>query len=220
MKKKNKLRLFCGLGLIFAFILWTVLVCIVDVRISEPEDSMVGFATINIYFHELFGVNMLFYTVTDWLGLVPIGAALGFALLGLIQWIGRKSLFKVDLSLFILGAFYLIVMGVYIFFEFVIINYRPVLIDGYLEASYPSSTAMLTTTVMPTSIIQLNSRIKRESLKKCISAIISLFTVLMVAFRLVSGVHWVSDIIGGLLFSIGIVEVYHSVFNSLTEKLL
>ena len=215
MEKKNKTRLFIGIGLIFAFIVWTVLVGTFDVKIAGQNSSAVGFATVNTFFHGLFGVNMLLYTVTDWLGLVPIATAFGFAVLGLIQWIRRKSLLKVDGSLLLLGAFYIIVIAVYIFFEFTVVNYRPVLINGYLEASYPSSTTLLVATVMPTAKIQLNARIKKKAFRKSISLIITLFTALMVFGRLISGVHWLSDIIGGLLFSIGLVEMYGAVFNSI-----
>lgn len=215
MEKKNKTRLFVGIGLIFAFIVWTVLVGTADVKIAGPNDSAVGFATVNTFFHRLFGVNMLLYTVTDWLGLVPIAVAFAFAMLGLVEWIKRKSILKVDLNIILLGVFYLIVIGVYILFESVVINYRPVLIEGYLESSYPSSTTLLTATVMPTAKIQLNARIKKKAFRKSISLIITLFTALVVLGRLISGVHWLSDIIGGMLFSIGLVETYRSVFNSI-----
>ena len=73
---------------------------------------------------------MWLYTVTDWLGLVPIAFCLGFAIFGLAQWIKRKSLLKVDLSILALGGFYLLVMATYVLFEYVVINYRPVLIYG------------------------------------------------------------------------------------------
>jgi undecaprenyl-diphosphatase len=110
--------------------------------------------------------------------------------------------------LFVLGAFYIAVIVAYIFFEMVVINYRPVLINGYLEASYPSSTTMLVACVMPTAIMQLNSRIKNKTIKKCVICIISAFIAFMVIGRLVSGVHWFSDIIGGILLSAGLVTAY------------
>ena len=99
--------------------------------------SRVGFAAINGAFHALTGVHWALYTLTDWLGLVPIGIALGFAVLGLVQLIRRKSLLKVDRDILILGGFYIVVLAAYLLFETVVINFRPVLIDGKLEASYP-----------------------------------------------------------------------------------
>ena len=213
-KKKD---FWAGIGCVLAFILWTIAVCFLDVQAIGPQGSTVGLATLNGLVWEWFGNNLLLYIVTDWLGLVPIGVAFGFALLGLVQWIRRKSICKVDYSLFVLGGFYLVVIAVYVFFEMVVINYRPVLIEGYLETSYPSSTTMLVTCVMPTAIMQLRARIKNERLSRCITVGIVIFTIFMVVGRIVSGVHWITDIIGGALISAGLVLIYHSV-STLEQK--
>ena len=211
MEKIRKKMFFMGAGFLGAFVLWTVLVSYVDVRAIGQNASSVGFATLNGYVHNLTGVNMFLYTITDWLGLVPIGVAFGFAVLGLVQWVGRKSLFKVDRSILALGGFYIIVLAMYIFFEIVVINYRPVLIDGYLEASYPSSTTMLVMCVMPTAMMQLHARIKSDVFRRCVLIFIAAFTAFMVIGRLASGVHWITDIIGGALVSAGLVITYASV---------
>ena len=211
MEKIRKKTFFMGAGFLGAFVLWTVLVSYVDVRAIGQNASSVGFATLNGYVHNLTGVNMFLYTITDWLGLVPIGVAFGFAVLGLVQWVGRKSLFKVDRSILALGGFYIIVLAMYIFFEIVVINYRPVLIDGYLEASYPSSTTMLVMCVMPTAMMQLHARIKSDVFRRCVLISIAAFTAFMVIGRLASGVHWLTDIIGGALVSAGLVITYASV---------
>ena len=93
---------------------------------------------------------MVIYTITDWLGLVPIFICLIFAGIGLAQLIQRKSLFRVDYDIIVLGIYYIIVIFGYLIFEMIPINYRPVLIDGFMEASYPSSTTLLVLSVMPT----------------------------------------------------------------------
>lgn len=213
-KKKD---FWAGIGCVLAFILWTIAVRFLDVQAIGPQGSTVGLATLNGLAREWFGNNLLLYIVTDWLGLVPIGVAFGFALLGLVQWIRRKSICKVDYSLFVLGGFYLVVIAVYVFFEMVVINYRPVLIEGYLETSYPSSTTMLVTCVMPTAIMQLRARIKNERLSRCVTVGIVIFTIFMVVGRIISGVHWITDIIGGALISAGLVLIYHSV-STLEQK--
>ena len=196
------------------FVLWTVLAAAVDRAPIAPDGSYVGFATVNSYVHRAVGVNMSLYRLTDWLGLVPIGVAFAFAVFGLVQWVVRKSLFKVDQSILALGGFYIIVMAVYVLFEIVVINYRPTLIEGYLEASYPSSTTMLVLCVMPTAMLQLRNRIKNNIFRYCVMIAIVAFTAFMVIGRLVSGVHWITDIIGGALFSAGVVLVYYSISNS------
>ena len=211
MKNTNKKMFLVGTGFFGVFVLWTVLVRFIDVRAIGPNGSSVGFAALNGYVRAFTGVNFLLYTITDWLGLVPIGVTFGFALLGLAQWIKRKSLWKVDWSLLVLGGFYLVILAAYIFFEIVVINYRPVLIDGYLEASYPSSTTMLAMCVMPAAMMQLRERIECRVLRRCVMILTAVFIAFMVIGRLVSGVHWLTDIIGGALLSAGFVTMYGSV---------
>ena len=199
-----------------AFVLWTVAVCSVDVGAIGPNGSDVGFATVNGFVHKLTGVHMSLYNITDWLGLVPIFVATGFAFSGLAQAIKRKSLCKVDYSIFVLGGFYIAVIAVYILFELITVNYRPVLINGILEKSYPSSTTLLVMCVMPTAIMQFNSRIKNNALRKAVSLMITAFIIFMVFGRLISGVHWFTDIIGGVFLSAGLVTLYRYAisFNS------
>lgn len=208
MKKKNTKILSAALGALAAFALWTVLLRFVDVQPIGPDGSRVGFASINGAFHALTGVHWTLYTLTDWLGLVPIGIAFGFAVLGLVQFLRRKSLLKVDRDILLLGGFYLVVLAVYVLFETVVINYRPVLIGGKLEASYPSSTTVLALCILPTAMMQLQTRIRREAVRRAVLGILAAFTVFMVAGRLISGVHWLSDITGGVLLSAGLVLLY------------
>ena len=211
MKKKSQRALISGVSLIAAFVLWTVLVRFVDVQKIGPEGSSVGFATLNGFVHGLTGVNMFLYNVTDWLGIVPIAVALGFAVLGLVQLIERKNLLRVDHSILVLGGFYIVVIAVYVIFEIVVVNYRPVMVEGCLEASYPSSTTMLVMCVMPTAAMQLNRRIKNVTFRRCILAAIIIFIAFMVTGRLFSGVHWITDIIGGALLSAGLVMLYDGI---------
>ena len=210
MKRKS---FYIGLGLLALFIIWTVALGFVDVGEIGPQGSSVGFATLNKMIHNITGVHMSLYTITDWLGLVPICFIMGFGILGLCEWIKRKNLFKVDFSILTLGGFYIIVMAAYIFFEMFVVNYRPILINGILEASYPSSTTMLVMCVMPTAIMQFNARIKNSGFKKCVNILITTFIAFMVIARLLSGVHWFSDIIGGALLSGGLVMIYYAIVN-------
>lgn len=211
MKKKC---LCISVFMLMSFIIWTLLISFVDVKAIGPEGSSVGFATLNGAFHTLTGTHMWLYTVTDWLGLVPIAVCLGFAIFGLAQWIKRKRFSKVDSSILALGGFYLTVMATYILFEYVVINRRPVLINGYLEASYPSSTTMLVMCVMPTALMQLSSRIKNKILRSILTYLIIGFTAFMVIGRLVSGVHWLTDIIGGAIVSSGLVLMYYGLAHA------
>ena len=213
MKKECQRNFYIAVCMLVAFLLWTVAIQLVDRQEIGPRGSTVGFATINHFVHALTGVHMSLYTITDWLGLVPLAFVMGFGILGLFQWIKRKQLLKVDYSILVLGGFYIVVMAVYVLFEMFVVNYRPVLINGYLETSYPSSTTMLVMCVMPTTIMQLNARIKNNILKRCVSSTIIAFIVFMVIGRLISGVHWFTDIIGGALLSTGLVLMYRAIIG-------
>ena len=218
MKKETKRDFSLAAVLLAAFILWTVSVKIVDVRAIGPMGSWVGFASINGFVRSLVGVNMSLYTVTDWLGIVPLLFVMGFATLGLVQLIGRRSILKVDRSILALGGFYILVLSAFVFFEIYVVNYRPVLIDGRLEASYPSSTTMLSMCVMPTAAIQLKARIHNVAVRRCVCFAICLFVLFMVIGRLISGVHWFTDIIGGALLSSSLVFLYSAVIRWLLSR--
>ena len=211
MKKTRALSLIISIVAFVAFAIWTVLVSFTDVQAIGPLSSSVGFATLNGYFHNLIGVNFTLYSITDLLSIIPIGMALGFAILGIIQWIKRKKLSKVDFSLFVLGGFYVAVLATYGAFEVFEINTRPVLIEGVLEASYPSSTTMLALCIIPTAAMQLHGRIKNNAIRIAVIAILIAFTAFMVIGRIISGVHWITDIIGGALISTGWVSLYYAI---------
>ena len=208
MKNKNQRMILMAIGNLAGFVLWTILLSVVDVQHIGPQESAVGFATVNGWFHDLTGVHMGLYVLTDWLSLIPLGIVLWFAILGLSQWIRRRSLRKVDADILLLGGFYGLVLLMYVLFEGLEINYRPVLIEGILEASYPSSTTMLVLCVMLTAVMQAKIRIQNSKRKMVVTWAVWAFTVFMVVGRLISGVHWLTDIIGGMLLSGGLVMLY------------
>ena len=209
--KKQTQKSFCLAFLFLAlFLLWTTAVRLIDVGAIGPQGSSVGFSALNGAFHHLTGVHLSLYLLTDWLSLIPLCIVIAFAIMGLWQWIKRKSLFHVDFSLLILGGFYIFVLSCYAFFEVAVVNYRPILIDGVLEPSYPSSTTMLVLCVLPTAMMQLHGRIKNAAFRRCVLFVLAAFTAFMLMGRLLSGVHWLSDIIGGALLSAGLVLLYHA----------
>ena len=210
MKKNGTRDLMTGIALLLAFALWTVLIQFVDVQPVGPEGTAVGFAGFNLWFHRLTGVHMGLYTVTDWLGLVPVFICLCFAGVGLVQLIRRKSLLRVDPDITLLGIYYTLVIFGYLFFEMVPVNYRPILISGRLEASYPSSTTLLVLSVMPTLKLQIDRRAASPELRTAATVFAVLFSAFMVIGRLVAGVHWATDIIGSLLLSAGLFMLYRS----------
>ena len=215
--KKNQ-YLLAGILLLMGFAAWTLLIQTVDVQSIGPNESSVGFAALNGWFHQVTGVHWTLYTLTDWLGLVPIGVCLIFAGAGLVQLVQRRSLFKVDLDILLLGVYYVLVIFCYLLFEMMPINYRPVLIDGFLEASYPSSTTLLVLSVMPTLYFQARRRFAQNALWQTICIFSVLFSTFMVIARLISGVHWLTDIVGAVLLSSGIFLIYKTSVNFLCKR--
>ena len=208
MKKNGKRLLIIGIMVVAAFAVWTLLIQIVDVQPVGQNGTDIGFATFNCWFHKLTGVHMTIYTITDWLGLVPLFICMVFGGVGFVQLVKRRSLFKVDYDIIFLGIYYVMVIFGYFIFEMIPINYRPILIDGFMESSYPSSTTLLVLSVMPTLIYQVNRRLENVAVKKVVSILAIIFSAFMVIGRLVSGVHWFTDILGSIMLSAGLFCIY------------
>ena len=219
MKRNGFKSLLFGMLFFIGFVVWTILIQTVDVQPAGQNGTDIGFATINSWFHKMTGVHMVIYTITDWLGLVPIFICLIFAGIGLAELIQRKSLFKVDYDILVLGIYYIIVIFGYLIFEMIPINYRPILIDGFMEASYPSSTTLLVLSVMPTLWFQAKRRMKNEALLKCVCVFSILFSIFMVVGRTVAGVHWLTDIVGSILLSTGLFLLYRAIVLIIDEKM-
>lgn len=191
------------------FILWTLLIRTIDVQPIGADGTDIGFARLNTWFHRFTGVHMRIYTITDWLGLVPIAICMMFGGLGLVQLIRRRSFLKVDSDLLLLGGYYMLVIAGYLIFEMIPINYRPIRIESCLEASYPSSTTLLVLSVMPTLSFQLHRRVRCTAIRKTADGLNLFFSLFMVVGRTVSGVHWLTDIMGAVILSTGLYLMYH-----------
>ena len=198
--------------LVLLSIVFTILVKVVDVKQVGVNETSIGFVTLNQFVFKTTGVNMIWYHITDWLGLVPIFMAMVYSLLGLVQLIKRKSLFKVDKEIIILGLFYIVVISLYIFFEKVIVNYRPILMNGFLEASYPSSHTLMTICLCGSSII-VNKKMFNNKITKLMNMLSLIIIFITVIGRLISGVHWFTDIVGGIFISIALLMTLYSLVD-------
>lgn len=208
MKNKGKFLILGISGALFALLI--VLLCCVDVEPVGAAGTSVGLSHLNRFVFELTGVNMVWYNITDWLGLAAILAAFLFALTGLVQLIKRRSILKVDKEILALGGLYILVIGIYVLFENVIVNYRPIIMPGCSnpEASFPSSHTMLVCVIMGSTIIIIGKYIKKKSLCMVIRGICAAVIAVTVVGRLISGVHWFTDILGGLLISTFLLALY------------
>lgn len=218
MKDKKRNILICVLLVIIA-ILYTLVVKFVDVEAIGPNNSSVGLATINQFFVNTFGTNDICYKISKYFGLLPIVVTLGFCLLAFLQFLKRKNLFKLDKEYYIYFIFNVIFALVYFFFEVVIINYRPVLEDGVLEASFPSSHTMMAIWLCGSAIIMSNRLLKlKKKYRRIFNIGLDVLAAVIVICRLFSGVHWFSDILGGIIIGSTLLILFNTTVNLFTEK--
>ena len=213
---KNKKNILICVLLVLISIIYTLLVKYVDTSTIGPNGSVVGFSSLNSFVFNLTGNNMTLYKITEILGIIPILIALMYAVIGLIQVIDRKSL-KVDKELIALGILYVVVILIYVFFEKCIINYRPVIIDGILEASYPSSHTLLSICICGSALLINKYLFNNKKIYKYINIISIISMVLIVLGRLLSGVHWASDIIGSIIISITLLKILETYYLSIKK---
>ncbi len=215
MKDIDDLRMaqICGA----ATILLMLLVSFVDVRDIGPAGTSIGLSHINEFVHNLSPENILFYNITGLFGIVAILTVLLVAALGLLQLLKRKSILKVDTEILATGTLYVVLIGLYVFFEVVIINYRPVIMPGETapEASFPSSHTMLVTTVMGSAIMLVRRYVSDGNIRRILKYIFGFIIVVTVIGRLLSGVHWFTDIVAGVLISMTMLSLYSWVLKHL-----
>lgn len=218
MKRKNRKALIAAVTLLVLSAVFTILVLTVDVQPIGPQGTKVGLASLNRFIFELLGVNLLWYTITDWLGVVAIAVALVFAVVGIVQWIQRKNIFKVDRGILALGGFYIIVVALYVFFELHVVNYRPILLYENPEASFPSSHTLIVCFIMATAMMQFQELIMNKAVRYIADGLSVCIISVTVIGRLISGVHWFTDIVGGLLICAALVVSYHAMVEWIKGK--
>ena len=209
----TKKNIIISLSLLLVFIIYIMLVKNVDLKGIGPEGSIVGFSSLNGFVFNLTGENMFFYYLTEVLGVIAIFTAFVYAIIGLNQLIKRKSLFKVDKELLGLGVFYIIVIGLYVLFEIFIVNYRPVLMDGELEASFPSSHTLIALCLCGSAILLNKEKYNKLKITRVVNKVLLVVMVLLVVGRILSGVHWFSDILGGVIISSALLMGYYTFLN-------
>lgn len=204
MKKRIIKDIILGITLIIMFGVFTLLVMKYDIKNIGVNNTTIGFATLNSWFNKTTGTHLMFYSITDWLELLPLLVCVCFGLIGLKQLLSRKKIFLVDHDILLLGIYYIIVILLYLLFDKMCINYRPILIEGKLEASYPSSTILLVLCVMLTLTFQINRRVKNDKTKIYLETLNNIYIIFMLFGRIVSGVHWITDIIGSIILALGL----------------
>jgi len=200
--------LILGAVLLVLFAGLTAALKIVDVQVIGPMSTVIGLAGINGPAAEMLGYRPLLYEITEGLGKPVLLFPAGFALCGLVQLIRGRSLKAVDSDLYLLAVLYLALAAAYVFFEKCVINYRPVLLTQEVEASFPSSHTMLAVVILGSAVCRFRWHMRNEAARAALSAGCIALMAVLVAGRLFSGVHWVTDILGGLLLSGALLSLY------------
>ena len=212
MKKKFIVSAVCfGLFLLLILLLKTV-----DVAAVGPEGSEIGLSGLNASLHRTFGEHMGWYKVTDILGYLAVLIACCFAAMGGLQLVYRKSILKVDKELLLLGCLYAVTVFFYVLFEKIVINYRPVIISAEegLEASFPSSHTVLACVILGSALLLVKKYArKNKTIELVLTVVFSVMLALIVAGRLLSGVHWFTDILGGVLLSAALLNGYEGLLR-------
>lgn len=183
-----------------------------DVKAIGPNKSSVGFSSINKAYADLVGSNMTIYKLTELAGLLVFIIVGIYGLIGIVQLFKRKSLFKVDKEIICLGILYVLMIGTYLVFEKVVINYRPILIDGELEASFPSSHTMLALCTCISSLFVYKKYVPKKFDYLVLFSTVLLLTIVFLG-RAISGAHWISDITGGVLISITLLMYFKTLLQ-------
>ena len=195
------------------FILFTVLVAVVNRQPVGPQDSVVGFADFNLSVHEAVGVHKVFHILSTILGFAAILYAAMQTFSAVRQCVQRGGPDRVAADSLAMLVVYTVTVLIYILFEFVVINYRPVLDDGALAASYPSSHSLLAVAVFLTGAQQIRIRVRNAQDRQLFTAVLTAACVLTILARFLSGVHWATDIIGGILAGYFVLSLYRPVIR-------
>ena len=190
------------------FILFTVLITTVDVKVFKATDSKIGFYSLNTKVLNLISGSEKWDKITD-LGIIFLMACcLIPPFVGFIQLIKRKSLKKVDFCLVAFTISVGILVLFFILFEVVHVNYRPILENGKKKGSYPSSHTLGATFAFLALNSLLLKYVKNKYAYYTLSALLAVISVITIVGRLLCQMHFITDIIGAILLSCAVYFTY------------
>jgi undecaprenyl-diphosphatase len=206
----------------FVFLCMIFWVKFLDVAAIGPENTSIGFSTINWWLHNLTGVNMTWYKVSNITGYLAIAFALAVWIIAIIQLIKRKSFAKIDKEIAWASILYIVLALVYFFFKVVVINYRPIIMPGdlHVEGSFPSSHTLFAWTIYTSLIFLIKKYVTKKNLKVILEILVWLIIAVTLVGRILSGAHWGTDILGGILIGNALVIGYSAilVYNDIKNQ--
>jgi undecaprenyl-diphosphatase len=191
-------------------IVYSLLATFVDRSAIGPGGTSVGFSTINGAFAGRFGYNPAMDLVSDLMMYLSFIVVMSFAAMGILRLIREKSIPKVGKVLIGLGVLYVLVAVIYVAFGKIPINYRPIIMpdETELETSFPSTHTLVIGTVMGSAMVAWERLLSNVKLVKILKILAIVVMVVGIGARMLAGVHWLSDIAAGILFSLTLIAFY------------
>ena len=215
-----------GCALLIVFVLFTILVKVAGVGTARvkvvaadgtvapgQEEISVGLSGLNIAASDALGYSGTWYKLSKYLGYVCIAAGGALCLWAVWQAVSRRGIRHIDRDLSCFCLLIIAMMFFYLLFEVLKLNWRPVILDEGLEASYPSTHTLLAICAAGGAAILL-SRLKiRRTLRVLGIAALCFVAFLTVLCRLLSGVHWVTDVLGGVILGAALLQMYRTLLR-------
>jgi undecaprenyl-diphosphatase len=210
VKKFINLYTILGCSFLVLFIILMLLLN-VDKAVIAESGKEVGLSHINNLVSYSYKENIDF--MTDLLMYITFTVVVFEAGLGLYQLIKGKSLFKVDIEIIIFGIALVVMVALWLLFDYVIkINVRP---THEAEGSFPSTHVLITTFLALASHAFICYQYENKFAKYG-SLLIAVSIIALVLFgRVASGMHYITDVTGGLFLGLalyfctfGIIKVF------------
>ncbi|MCR4792357.1 MAG: phosphatase PAP2 family protein [Lachnospiraceae bacterium] len=199
-------------------ITWIMMIKFYDVYTIGPQGTEIGLSSLNLWFRDLFDYPALGffrtpYLITEFIGYLSLLLCGFWGCIGIYQWVKEKDINAVDKTIFATGVLYAITIVLYVVFEKLVVNYRPIIMpgDSEVEPSFPSSHTMLSIIALGSTHYLIGYFLEDTKYKKLIRPLqiaCSVLIAVCVIGRLVCGVHWFSDIVGGILISTTLLIIY------------
>lgn len=204
------------------FIILIILLKCVDVKTLYDCDS-IGLAGLNkVYYKEY---NKALDILSDVIFYLVIAFNVFLIVLYAINLSKTKSL-KAGYKFYIYFSILLLGIILWLLFDKVIcINTRPNIKDGVVEGSFPSTHVFLTAYIVLSSPYLFLKMEKNKGLEKAnklgfeeiITIIFISIALVMTVLRLYSGMHWLTDCVGGLIlgfFLFGLFYLFVCIFKN------
>ena len=147
------------------------------------------------------------------LSLIALGA---FAVLGLVQWIKRKSLKKVDKQLRWFPLPLALMAATYVVFDKFLpkfFDFMPTRPNGSGEPSFPSTHVMIVATIFFITTIILPKYIKNKVVRIILELLMVIGLALTCTGRVMANMHTPIDVLGGIAFAFIFAEIYFQIIK-------